>query len=65
VQGDEDQIRQFVTRWHRASKADDVEMVLSIMTDDVVRGFAPQAPTRSTKKVVGCSTNNGGLPVSA
>lgn len=36
MQSDEEEIRQLVSTWMRATKAGDVEMVLSLMSDDVV-----------------------------
>jgi uncharacterized protein (TIGR02246 family) len=36
MQRDEDQIRQLVATWMAATKAGDVDTVLSLMTDDVV-----------------------------
>lgn len=36
MEQDEAEIRQLVTRWMAASKAGDVETVLSLMTDDAV-----------------------------
>ena len=36
MQSDEQQIRDLVATWHAASKAGDVDTVLSLMTDDVV-----------------------------
>ncbi len=36
MQNDEQEIRQLVSTWMAATKADDVETVLSLMADDVV-----------------------------
>jgi uncharacterized protein (TIGR02246 family) len=36
MQNDEQEIRQLVSTWMAASKAGDVETVLSLMADDVV-----------------------------
>ena len=36
MQNDEQQIRQLVSTWHTASRAGDVDTVLSLMTTDVV-----------------------------
>jgi uncharacterized protein (TIGR02246 family) len=44
MQSDEAQIRELVTTWMAASKAGDVDTVLSLMTDDVVFLVPGQAP---------------------
>ncbi len=44
MSGDEAEIRQLVQTWMTASKADDVDTVLSLMADDVVFLVAGQAP---------------------
>jgi uncharacterized protein (TIGR02246 family) len=36
MQSDDQQIRELVSKWHAASKAGDVETVLSLMVDDAV-----------------------------
>jgi len=36
VKTDEQQIRELVSTWHAATKAGDVDKVLTLMTDDVV-----------------------------
>lgn len=41
---DEQQIRQLIDRWHRATAAGDLRTVLTLMTDDVVFFTAGQAP---------------------
>ena len=43
---DEQEIRELVSTWLAASKAGDVEQVLSLMTDDVVFLVAGQRPMR-------------------
>jgi uncharacterized protein (TIGR02246 family) len=43
---DEDEIRKLVTTWLSASKAGDVDTVLSLMTEDVVFLVAGQPPMR-------------------
>jgi uncharacterized protein (TIGR02246 family) len=43
---DEDQIRQLVATWLRATKAGDVETVLNLMTEDVVFLIPGRAPMR-------------------
>lgn len=45
---DEQKIRQLVATWMEASKAGDVEKVLSLMTDDVVFLVTGRAPMRKT-----------------
>ena len=39
-----DEIRELVTTWHAATKAGDVDTVLSLMTDDAVFLIAGRAP---------------------
>lgn len=46
MQSDEDQIRQLVATWLAASKAGDVDTVLSLMTDDVVFLVPGRPPMR-------------------
>ena len=43
---DEQAIRDLVARWHRATAADDVATVLTLMADDVVFLVAGQPPMR-------------------
>jgi uncharacterized protein (TIGR02246 family) len=44
MKSDEDQIRELVTTWMSASRAGDVETVLSLMADDVVFLVAGRPP---------------------
>jgi uncharacterized protein (TIGR02246 family) len=46
MQRDEQEIRQLVSTWMAASKAGDIETVLSLMADDVVFLVAGQPPMR-------------------
>jgi uncharacterized protein (TIGR02246 family) len=46
MQDDEQEIRQLVSTWLAASKAGDVEQVLSLMADDVVFLVTGQPPMR-------------------
>lgn len=46
MQSDEQEIRQLVSTWMAASKAGDVETVLSLMTDDVIFLLPGQPPMR-------------------
>jgi uncharacterized protein (TIGR02246 family) len=46
MQNDEQEIRQLVSTWMTASKAGDVEKVLSLMADDVVFLVTGQPPMR-------------------
>jgi uncharacterized protein (TIGR02246 family) len=46
MQDDEQEIRQLVSTWLAASKAGDVEQVLSLMADDVVFLVAGRPPMR-------------------
>jgi uncharacterized protein (TIGR02246 family) len=46
MQDDEQEIRQLVSTWLAASKAGDVEKVLSLMADDVVFLVTGQPPMR-------------------
>jgi uncharacterized protein (TIGR02246 family) len=48
MQNDEQEIRQLVSTWMTASKAGDVEKVLSLMADDVVFLVAGQPPMRKS-----------------
>jgi uncharacterized protein (TIGR02246 family) len=43
---DEREVRDLVAKWHAASRAGDVDMVLSLMTDDVVFLIPGRAPMR-------------------
>lgn len=43
---DEEQIRALVEKWHAATRAGDVQTVLSLMTDDVVFLVAGRPPMR-------------------
>lgn|SRR5262249_37248899 len=49
MQNDEDQIRQLVSAWHAATKAGDVETVLSLMVDDVVFLVPGRPPMRKAE----------------
>jgi uncharacterized protein (TIGR02246 family) len=44
MQSDEQEIRQLVSNWMNASKAGDLETVLSLMADDVVFLVSGQSP---------------------
>jgi uncharacterized protein (TIGR02246 family) len=46
MKSDEEQIRELVTTWMTASRAGDVESVVSLMTDDVVCLVTGRAPIR-------------------
>ena len=46
MQSDEEQIRQLVATWMQATKAGDVDTVMSLMTDDVVFLVAGRPPMR-------------------
>jgi uncharacterized protein (TIGR02246 family) len=46
MSNDEQEIRQLVTTWMEATKAGDVDSVLSLMTDDVVFLTPARAPMR-------------------
>jgi len=46
MHSDEQQIRQLVSTWHAASRAGDVDKVLSLMTDDVVFLVPGRPPMR-------------------
>jgi len=46
---DEEEIRQLVATWHKATKAGDVETVLGLMTDDVVFLVPGQEPMRKAE----------------
>jgi uncharacterized protein (TIGR02246 family) len=48
MQSDEQEIRQLVSTWMAASKAGDVETVLSLMAEDVVFLVPGQPPMRKT-----------------
>src|SRR5690348_1931773 len=49
MQDDEEQIRALVATWMRATKAADVDTVLSLMTEDVVFLVPGRAPMRKTE----------------
>ena len=51
MKSDEDQIRELVATWMTATKAGDVETVLSLMTDDVVFLVPGRAPMRKEEFV--------------
>jgi uncharacterized protein (TIGR02246 family) len=46
MQSDEDQIRQLVANWMSATRSGDVDMVLSLMADDVVFLLPGRPPMR-------------------
>jgi uncharacterized protein (TIGR02246 family) len=46
MQNDEDQIREVVSTWMDASRAGDIDTVLSLMTDDVVFLLPGRSPMR-------------------
>src|SRR5262245_48757802 len=49
MSSDADQIRRLMATWHSASKAGDVDTVLSLMTDDVVFLVPGRAPMRKAE----------------
>jgi uncharacterized protein (TIGR02246 family) len=61
VGSDEDQIRQLVTTWHRASQAGDVDTVLGLMTDDVVF-LVPGRPPMRKDEFASASRAQAGKP---
>ena len=59
MQSDEQAIRQLVATWMSASKAGDVEQVLSLMADDVVFLLPGQPPMRKTDFAVAARAQSG------
>lgn len=62
MQPDEEQIRQLVATWHMASKAGDVDTILSLMTDDVVFLVPGGAPMNKEKFASLSRVPPGGTP---
>ena len=58
MQSDESEIRQLVATWMTATKAGDIETVLSLMADDVVFLIAGQPPMIG-KSAFAAATGNG------
>jgi uncharacterized protein (TIGR02246 family) len=59
VQNDEQEIRQLVSTWMAASKAGDVEKVLSLMADDVVFLVAGQPVMRKADFAAAARAQSG------
>jgi uncharacterized protein (TIGR02246 family) len=59
VQNDEQEIRQLVSTWMAASKAGDVEEVLSLMADDVVFLVAGQPVMRKADFAAAARAQSG------
>jgi uncharacterized protein (TIGR02246 family) len=59
VQRDEQEIRDLVTKWMAATKAGDVETVLSLMTDDVVFLLPGQPVMRKAEFAAGAKSMAG------
>lgn len=59
MQNDEQEIRQLVSTWMAASKAGDVEKVLSLMADDVVFLVPGQPPMRKADFAVAARAQSG------
>lgn len=59
MQSDEQAIRQLVATWMSASRAGDVEQVLSLMADDVVFLLPGQPPMRKTDFAVAARVQSG------
>lgn len=57
---DEHEIRQLVSTWMAASKAGDVETVLSLMTDDAVFLVAGRPPMRKADFAAAARTQTAG-----
>jgi uncharacterized protein (TIGR02246 family) len=59
MQSDEQEIRQLVSTWMAATKAGDVETVLSLMTDDVVFLVPGQPVMRKTDFAAAARAQSG------
>jgi len=59
MQSDEEEIRQLVSTWMAASKAGDVETVLSLMADDAVFLLSGQAVMRKADFAVAARAQSG------
>lgn len=59
MQSDEEEIRQLVSTWMAASKAGDVETVLSLMADDAVFLLPGQAVMRKADFAVAARAQSG------
>jgi uncharacterized protein (TIGR02246 family) len=59
MQSDEEEIRQMVSTWMAASKAGDVETVLSLMADDVVFLVPGQPVMRKAEFAVAARAQSG------
>jgi uncharacterized protein (TIGR02246 family) len=62
MQSDEEEIRQMVSTWMAASKAGDVETVLSLMADDVVFLVPGQPVMRKAEFAVAAHAQSGQGP---
>jgi uncharacterized protein (TIGR02246 family) len=49
MQSDEEQIRQLISTWHAATKAGDVDTVLSLIVGDVVFLVPGRPPMRKAE----------------
>jgi len=61
MKSDEDQIRELVSTWHAASRSDDIDAVLNLMTDDVVF-LIPGRPPMSKEEFAAVSKVAPGAP---
>lgn len=59
MQSDEQEIRQLVATWMGATKAGDVETVLSLMAEDVVLLVPGQTPMRKADFAAAARTQSG------
>lgn len=60
MQNDEQEIRQLVTTWMAASKAGDIEKILSLMADDVVFLVTGQPVMRKADFAAAAKSQSGG-----
>lgn len=60
MQSDEQEIRRLVSAWMEATKADDIETVLSLMSDDVVFLVTGQPPMIGKARFAEAARAQGG-----
>lgn len=59
MQNDEQEIRQLVSTWMAASKAGDIETILSLMADDVIFLVTGQPPMRKADFAAAAQAQTG------
>jgi uncharacterized protein (TIGR02246 family) len=65
MQQDEQEIRQLVTTWMEATRAGDIDTILSLMADDVVFLISGQPPMIGKAAFVAAAQSQAGQPAPA